>query len=58
MFQDVLDNIVSVLILKERFRVLMKLLENGGGLLRDAMLKNPLDDTASIGMGGQRENLK
>ena len=55
--QDVLDDVVSVLILEELVGVLMKLLQDGLGLLRNAVLQNSLDHTTTIRMGRKRINL-
>lgn len=52
MFQDVLDDIVAVLILYKSFSMLVQFIQYGGGLLWHAVLKDTLNHTTAVGMGG------
>lgn len=52
-----LDNVVSVLILDEGFRVVMQLVQYRSRLLRSAVLKDALDDAASVRVRRERQDL-
>lgn len=43
--------------LAQLFRVLMQLFQNGESLLLGAVLQNPLDNSAAIGVCGKHEHL-
>ena len=48
-----LDHIVAVLVLDESLDVSVELLQDGVGLVARAVLQDPLDDPAAVGMGGE-----
>ena len=50
-FQDVLYDVVSVLVLEQLFSVGVELLQDGASLFRCAVLKDPLDHSAPVRMG-------
>ncbi len=50
-FQDVLDDVVSVLILEELLGALMELFQHCGGLVNVAMLQDALDHAAAVRVG-------
>ncbi len=58
MFQDMLYDVVSVLILEQGFNAGVELVEDEGRLLKGAMLQNTLDHATAVGVGGQREDLE
>ena len=51
MFQNVLYDVVSVLVLEQLFSVGVELLQDGASLFRCAVLKDPLDHSAPVRMG-------
>jgi hypothetical protein len=57
-FQNMLDDVISVLVLKQRLDAGVKLVQDEGGLLQTAVLQDTLNHATAVGMGGQRENLK
>ena len=48
-----LDHIVAVLVLDESLDVSVELLQDGRGLVPGAVLQDPLDDPAAVGVGGE-----
>ena len=58
MFQNMLDHIVAVLILHKSFSMLMQFIQYRRCLLWHAVLKNALNNTAAIRMGGQGIHLQ
>ena len=51
--QDVLHHVVAVLVLYESLDVSVQLLQDWRGLVARAVLQDPLDDPAAVGVGGQ-----
>ena len=51
--QDVLHDVVAVLVLYESLDVSVQLLQDWRGLVARAVLQDPLDDPAAVGVGGQ-----
>ena len=51
--QDVLHYVVAVLVLYESLDVSVQLLQDWRGLVARAVLQDPLDDPAAVGMGGE-----
>ena len=48
-----LHHVVPVLVLDQSLDVSVELLQDRGGLLPRAVLQDPLDDPAAVGVGGQ-----
>ena len=55
--QHVLNDVVPVLVLHQLVGVVMQLLQNGLRLLCGAVLQDPLDNPAAVGVRGQLEHL-
>ena len=58
MLEDVLNDVVSVLVLQQLVRILVQLLENGLRLLRRAVLQDALDHPAAVRVGREGMHLK
>jgi len=58
MLKNVLDDVISVLILEQRLNAGEELVQDGGGLLQGAVLQDALDHAASVGVSGQGEDLE
>ena len=56
-FEHVLYDVVSVLVLDQLVRVGVDLLQDRGRLLRGAVLQDPLDHAAAVRVGREREYL-
>ena len=56
--EDVLNDVVSVLVLQQLVRVLVQLLQDGRRLLRLAVLQDALDHPAAVRVRRERVHLK
>lgn len=57
MLQDMLDYIISILILHELLRVLVKLLQDREGLVGETVFQDPLDHPTAIWVRRQSKHL-
>ena len=58
MLKNVLNNVISVLVLEQRVNAGEELVQDGGRLLNCTVLQDALDDAAAVGVSGQVEDLK